>query len=277
MTGRRSHSQTLVRRLRLWAGRSLLQPVIVVYGFVVASGPVLSAGGNIDPEADQVLKAMSAYLAGLQNLSVQADTDIEVIMRDGQKLQLTSLVDVALARPGKLDISRRGAYAEARILMNEGKVTVHVTSHNAYTQLESKDSIDDGIDSLSRDKGIDAPASDLFRSDSYEKLATELTSGAYLGTTLVNGEECHHMAFRSDVADSQLWVRTGEHPLPMKYVVTSKWITGAPQYAVRFRNWDTAPNLAANRFEFTPSPTDRRLETLPTNEVGEFSIEEAQQ
>jgi len=269
--------QTLVRRLRLRAGPSLLQSAVVFCGISMASGPVLSAGGNIDAEADKVLKAMSAYLSGLQKLSVQADADIEVMMTDGQKLQLTSLVDVALERPGKLHVRRQGAYADAQILISHGKITLHVTSHKAYAQLESAGSIDDALDTLGQETGLDAPASDLFRSDSYDKLTMELNSGVYLGTTFVNGEECHYMAFRSDVADSQIWVRKGERPVPMKYVVTSKWTTGAPQYAVRFRNWDTAPTLAANRFEFMPSPTDRRLETIPVNEVGEFSVEEAEQ
>ena len=104
-----------------------------------------------------------------------------------------------------------------------------------------------------------------------------LVSGIYLGTTFVNGEECHYMAFRTDVADWQIWVRSGDEALPMKYVVTSKWTTGSPQYSVRFRNWDTSPSLAANRFVFTPSGADRKLETIPVNEVGEFNLDEAQQ
>lgn len=269
--------QTIVGRLKSRSGRGLLPPAIIVCGMVFASGPVMSAGDNIDAAADKVLRAMSAYLSGLQKVSVQADVDIEVVMTDGQKLQLTSLVDIALERPGKLHVSRKGAYADAQILINGQKVTLHVASHNAYVQLESAGSIDAALDTLGQGTDLDAPAADLFRSDPYDKLTMELTSGGYLGTTFVNGEECHYMAFRSDVADSQIWVRTGDRPLPMKYIVTSKWTTGAPQYAVRFRNWDTDPTLAASRFEFTPSPADRSLETLPINQVGEFSLEEAQQ
>jgi hypothetical protein len=269
--------QTLFRLSKLRAGRDLLQIAVIVCGMALASGPAMSAGGNIDAEAEKVLKAMSAYLSGLDQVSVQADVDIEVVMTDGQKLQLTSLVDVALERPGRLHVRRQGAYADAQILINGEKVTLHVTSHNAYAQLENAGSIDDGLDTLDRETGLDAPAADLFRSDPYDKLAMELTSGVYLGTTFVNGEECHYMAFRSDAADSQIWVRTGDRPLPMKYIVTSKWTTGSPQYSVRFRNWDTAPTLAENRFEFTPSPSDRRLETIPVNQVGEFSLKEAQQ
>ncbi len=268
--------QAPVGWLRLRARHGLLAPAIVACVIVFLSAPVMSADG-VDAEADKVLRAMSAYLSGLQRVSVQADVDIEVVLTDGQKLQLTSLVEVALKRPGSLHVRRKGAYADGQILFDGQMVTLNVISHNAYAQLESPGTIDDALDTLQQDMNLDAPAADFFRADPYSKLTTELVSGSYLGTTFVNGEECHYMAFRTDVADWQIWVRRGDEALPMKYVVTSKWTTGSPQYSVRFRNWDTSPSLAANRFVFTPSGDDRKLETIPVNEVGEFNLDEAQQ
>jgi hypothetical protein len=35
----------------------------------------------------------------------------------------------------------------------------------------------------------------------------------------------------------QIWITKGKQSLPKKYVVTSRWITGAPQYAVSFFDW----------------------------------------
>jgi hypothetical protein len=97
-----------------------------------------------------------------------------------------------------------------------------------------------------------------------------------MGTAYVHGVECHHLAFRAARVDWQLWVQAGENPLPMKYVITTKWMTGAPQYAVRFRDWDTKPQIPAGRFEFTPAAEAKRLESIPVNEMGELAIEEAQ-
>ncbi len=58
-------------------------------------------------------------------------------------------------------------------------------------------------------------------------------SSGYYGTAYVGGIECHYLSFRSTKVDLQLWVKVGDEPLPMKYVITSKWITGAPQYSVQ--------------------------------------------
>ena len=62
----------------------------------------------------------------------------------------------------------------------------------------------------------------------------------------------------------------------MKYIITSKWITGAPQYSIRFREWDTAPSFEAGQFNFTAPEGARKLDSIPVNEVGEFMIEGAE-
>ncbi len=102
---------------------------------------------------------------------------------------------------------------------------------------------------------------------------TDVTSGSYLGTTWVNGVECDHVAFRAAKVDWQLWVQTGDRPLPMKYVITTKWMTGAPEFSVRLSDWDTQPKIPAGRFAFTPPAGVKRLESLRVNDVGDVEFD----
>jgi len=69
-------------------------------------------------------------------------------------------------------------------------------------------------------------------------------------------------------------VKTGDAPLPMKYVITRKWHTAAPQYEIRFRDWNTNPQINDEQFTFSAPGGATRLETIPVNEMGEFIIEE---
>jgi hypothetical protein len=62
----------------------------------------------------------------------------------------------------------------------------------------------------------------------------------------------------------------------MKYIITTKWVTGAPQYSVRFRDWNTKPQIEANRFEFSVPEGARKLETIDVNEMGELMIKGVQ-
>ena len=52
----------------------------------------LSARGpqEIEPKADQYLKAMSSYLAGLKTYSFQVEEFIDEVQDDGQKIQLSN-------------------------------------------------------------------------------------------------------------------------------------------------------------------------------------------
>src|ERR1700732_2980876 len=44
----------------------------------------------------------------------------------------------------------------------------------------------------------------------------------------------------------------GDKPLPLRYVITTKSISGAPQYTFELRNWKNSPQIDAARFVFAP-------------------------
>ena len=79
-------------------------------------------------------------------------------------------------------------------------------------------------------------AVELLLNDPYGIRSSGVESDVYVGVTYVHGVECHHLAFRENKVDWQLWVKAGDTSLPMKYVITSKWMTGAPQYTVQLRD-----------------------------------------
>ena len=228
-----------IRRALLAAG--------VALGIGLGAGPALGAG-EIDPEADEILRAMSNYLGGLSAFTVSADVDHEIMDLAGQKLQLSASETLVVERPGRLHVSRQGPIAEVELFFDGKMVTIHGKNLNAYTQFDSPGTIDNAIASIRAETGLDAPGADLLYADPYPGLVTDVLNGSYLGTAFVNGIECHHLAFRAAKVDWQLWVQYGDTPLPMKYVITSKWMTGAPEYSVRFRDWDTKPQIEAAQF-----------------------------
>ncbi len=62
----------------------------------------------------------------------------------------------------------------------------------------------------------------------------------------------------------------------MKYIITTKWLTGAPQHSVRFREWNTKPKIEADRFTFTAPKGATKLEVISVDEMGEPSLGEVQ-
>ena len=245
----------------------------VILCISLAPRPVMSAEG-VDQDADEILQSMSSYLAGATAFSVNADIDNEIVTQNGQKLQLSSYSTITMERPAKFHVQRKGMFSNAEFVFDGKTLTLHGKNLNVYAQMEVPGTIDDAIRAMEFETGLDAPGADLLFSDPYAILSSGIEDSFYLGIAYINGVECHHLAFREAKVDWQLWVQTGNAPLPIKYVITSKWHTAAPQYEVRLRDWDTKPGIKAGQFTFSVPEGAKRLETIPVNEMGELTIEE---
>jgi len=261
------------RYLETTALRRVAMVGVIALGLGLA-GAHAGAAGGVDPEADRILKSMASYLGTLPAFSVQGDVDDEVIDVAGQKLQLSSAASVVVERPGRFYAHRQGPLADVEAIFDGKTLTLHGKRHQVYAQIEAPGTIDEAITALRTETGLDAPAGDLFFADPYPGLMTDVMSGAYIGTAYVNGVECHHLAFRAAKVDWQIWIQTGDRPLPMKYVITTKWLTGAPEYSVRFRDWNTEPKIDAGKFTFAPPPGAKRLESIAVDQLGAVVTEE---
>ena len=255
---------TPYRRL---GGRKLFYAVLL--GSALISGPAFSAEG-IDADADEILKAMSKYLGGLKSFSMNADIDLEILTKEGQKLQLSSYSTAVVERPSKLSITRKGLFADAAFIYDGKTLTVQGKKQNVYAQVEAPGTIDDAILAYEAQTGIAAPGADLLFADPYAVLSRGVNRAVYIGTTTIDGVECHHLAYREDDVDWQLWVQAGDTPLPMKYVITSKWQTAAPQFEIRYRDWNTSPKISADAFVFSAPKGAVNLGAFTANEFGEL-------
>jgi hypothetical protein len=241
----------------------------LLLGAGVAAAQAKEAGRKLDPDADRILRAMSSYLGGLRTFTADYDVDNEVIDTDGQKLQFSSSGSIAAQRPGQLHATRRGGFADVELFLNGGTATLLGKNQNVYLQVGNVATIDAAIDAIRSQVDVDLAGADLLYANPAEGLLTDVSRGTYLGPAVVNGIACDHIAFRAEKVDWQLWVQRGDKPLPLKYSITSKWVTGAPQYSIRFHRWNVQPQLEARRFDFKPPSGAKQVEMVATNELGD--------
>jgi hypothetical protein len=207
--------------------------------------------------ADKILKAMTDYVASQKTFAVTFDSDIEVITPNLQKIQFTSSGRVQVSRPDKLRVTRTGGYSDVELVFDGKTFTVNDKDHNDYAQTESSGSIDQLIDVLREKNGIMAPGADLLFSQAFDVLMADVIDGEHIGQGIVDGVECEHLAFRNPDTDWQIWIETGARPIPRKYVITSKAVTGAPQYTLRIKEWKT--DVAADAFAFSPPQGAKKI------------------
>ena len=226
----------------------------IMLAMSVSFMPRASAQGG---GADKILKAMSDYVTSQKTLSVTYDSDVEVITPALQKIQFTSSGQVQLSRPDKLRAARTGGYADVEIVFDGKMLTVNNKDGNAFAQAESAGTVDQLIDKLRDEHGIAAPGADLLFSQPFEVMMADVIEMAHVGQGVVDGVACEHLAFRNADTDWQIWIESGARPIPRKYVITSKAVTGAPQYTLRIKEWNT--EAPADAFAFNPPQGAKKI------------------
>jgi hypothetical protein len=216
--------------------------------FVAPTG----AAGATPDDAKDILKKMTDYIAAQKNVSAKYDSDIEVVTTQGQKISFASSGKILIQRPDKLRASRTGGYSDVDMVFDGKTLSILGKNLNSYTQIDAPGSLGKLVETIRDRTDVALPAADLFSSTAYADLTSDLTSAQHIGRGVVGGVECEHLAFRTADVDWQLWVQLGPNPIPRKYVITSKQVTGAPQYTVEFDDWQTDVPVAADSFTFTP-------------------------
>ena len=214
---------------------------------------------DVEPEADKILKQMSVYLAGLNKFSITSHSTIDTAIDSGQKIMIDHYNTASISRPNKLFITRNGDAVEQSFYYDGKSFTLHSHLHNYYATVDAPANLSDTLAWAIDKFDLTAPGADLLYKDSYERLSNELISGFYVGKGLIDGVECHHLAFRNAEVDWQIWIQTGDKPLPKRYVITSRWITGGPQFSLNMK-WNTRPDFSNDLFNFVAPEKALRIE-----------------
>jgi hypothetical protein len=235
--------------------------VMLVLATILFMAPHAQAQEN---DALRILKSMSDYLGSQSGFSAEFDVDLEVITPDIQKIQFSSTGKVMLSRPDKLRAERLGGYSHVELVFDGGVLTLVDKDRNVFAQAEAAGSVDQLIDRLRQDVGIEMPGGDLLLSEVYDDLSSRVIDAKHIGSGIVDGVECEHLAFRNADTDWQIWIEAGDRPVPCKYVITSKTLAAAPQYTLRMHSWIFDPAPGADAFRFAPpeGATEVALEEL---------------
>lgn len=225
-----------------------------------ASPPAETSNGTSEQNAKALLKKMADYLEAQKNIGLSYDSIFEVVSKDHQKLQLATSGTVALSRPDKIRTTRQSGFSDTEMVYDGKTLSFLGKAQNAFIQTDSPGTVDTLINQL-RDKfHRQLPAADLLQSGVYKELMTDVTDVKDLGSGVIGGVECDHIAFRAKDTDWQIWIAQGKDPYPCRYVITSKGVDQAPQFTMEIRDWKAGSQLAGAGFGFTPPAGAKRMD-----------------
>lgn len=222
---------------------------VAALSFMLALASPMGATAG-EAEAKSLLKAMSDHLAAQQALSFAYDATLEVVTQDEQKLALASSGSVVLTRPDKIRATRTGGFADVEMSFDGTSLTILGKNLNVYAQRQIPGTVDNLIDELRETYNRPLPAADLLLSDAYSAMMEEVVDIKDLGSGVIGGVECDHLAFRKKDVDYQIWIAQGSSPYPCRFVITSKFLATSPQYTIQTSDWQFGDQVEAVAFEF---------------------------
>jgi hypothetical protein len=225
---------------------------VFIFAVAAIAGLPNSASVNADDaQAKTLFKAMSDYLAAQEAISFAFDSTLEVVTDQKQKLGLASSGTLTLNRPDKLHATRTGGFSDVEMIFDGKTLTVLGKNANMFAKAEEPGTIDQLVDVLRDKYKRPVPAADLLMADPYKELMPLVVDAKDLGSGVIRGVECDHLAFRTEEVDWQIWIAQGDRPYPCRYVITSTKVKGSPQYTVDVRDWKAGDEVASETFDLT--------------------------
>jgi hypothetical protein len=247
--------------------RAFCYVVILAVSIAFFPTPNVNAGDSsvVDAKADKVLRQMSEYLNSLEQFTFHAENTQDELLSTGQKVQRGRTVNLSVRRPDRFLADVKGDARNQQLFYDGKTITLYGKNVNFYATIDAPATIDTALDHALESFGLSAPLADFISKGSYEYMKENVDSGFYVGLSNVHGVESHHLAFRQEDIDWQIWIENSKTPLPRKIVITNKWQTGAPQFTALLSDWNLSPMLKDSLFTFVPPDKAEKIEFLPVD------------
>jgi hypothetical protein len=234
---------------------------IVALAMVSVAGQAQSVG--IAPEAKQILKASTDFMASQQRFTADTRNTLEIVLTSGQKIEFNSTGRQSVQRPNKLRSERSGDLVEQLFVYDGKSLTLYQPNEKVYAQVAAPGTLEEMLDFARTQYDVVAPFGDVIFKNAYDILMDGVTEGMVVGKAVIEGVLCDHLAFRAGDVDWQIWIQEGTQPLPRRIVITTLDLPNAPQFSVTVTRWNLEPAFDAQTFTFTPQAGMKQIEFLP--------------
>ena len=212
----------------------------------------------VEPEAIGALDRMAGYLRVLRAFQIQAAVTIDEVLSDGQKVEVESHANLIAQRPDRLRLEVTND-RQHRFFFYDGKAfTLWAPRTSYYATVPAPPTLLELADLLDAKYDIELPLADLFRWGTSESDAAAITAAKVVGPSEVGGTTCDQYAYRQPGLDWQIWIQSGDYPLPRKVVLTTTTDEARPRYAAVY-TWNLGPSYDAGAFTFVPPKDAHRI------------------
>ena len=213
----------------------------------------------LEPRAMEILKAMSARLAGARTLTFTAVSTDESPTHLGPPLTYTTLSEVTLQRPDKLRIISPGDGPASEFYVDGKTMLAFSPKENFVATANALPTIDASLKTAYDTAAIYFPFTDLLVADPYKDLADGLKRAFYIGQSkLVGGTTTDMVAIANDRVFVQLWIGA-EDKLPRRMRALFLTDSARLRHEVDFSNWKLDSPVPAGTFSSARASSAKRV------------------
>jgi len=223
----------------------------------------------VDPVAVQTLQRMTDYTSKLDKFSLHTESTLEYWLDTGQRIDHDVAARVTVRRPDKIRAERVGELVEQELYYDGRTLTLYQPSDGVYASVPAPETIEELLDYTREELGLIIPIEDLVYRNSFAILMQNVTRASVVGKSVIGGVTCDHLAFSRPDIDFQIWVTSGDRPLPCKYVVTDVRTPQVSTVTV-MSDWNLAPAASDSEFEFVPPEGAKPVLFIPREGTSAF-------
>ena len=238
----------------------MLKPIQFLLSGVLLVSLSASASPTLDPF--DLFRSASDRVSDASSFSFHVEKRFDVVLSDGAKVEYSGALDVMATRPRGLFMDYGDDLSAKRVWYGGRTMTILDELKNLYVTVPVEGTVAEALARVASEYGVKMPLAQLLKKDLIGEMKSAMRA-SNLGIHDAEGEPCHHLLFRGEKADMQLWVTTGDDPLLRKMVVTFWDIESSPQQSLTFSDWDLEASFDPVVFEAQLPDGATAIEFLP--------------
>ena len=227
-----------------------------------ADGLAYGKTGAVPPEAAAAIQSLQKHLSGIDGLRFHAQLTEETVFSDSHKIQFEGSLDVTIKKPSSFAADLRSDYHNRSYRLHDEIFTVFDEDVNVFAQASAGGTYSEALGRIALVYGADIPMSDLLSGQAYELLVEQASRVVYIGVGNVDDHRCHHIAGSVQDVDWQIWIRSEGDPWLCKYIITDRNQPMAPQFVLRFHDWEVVNEIAKKDFQFVAPEGAEQIEFI---------------
>jgi hypothetical protein len=226
-----------------------------VLPFLAAAVPALAGCGPREPRTEaerlangrEIVERMSGKLASAQAFTVTTQETREIVKSNGQPQTLALTRKVMVRRPDRMYVETAGD-RQNELWYDGVGLTMAMHKEKVFGQARMPETLDRMLDALNERYGIATPVADYAYSSPAKALLTSTTTGGWVARETIDGKPADHLSFKDTGVDWDVWIAASGDPVPVKAIVKFTDTKRIRKVDVTFRDWNLAPQIAADRF-----------------------------